>query len=222
MISIAEAYNIVKRVHQDMGWVPNGASSREQRNAWWEAAVAAVHYGHPLFNPVGGDRDLCIKSAGGGRPQSDDIIVRASTREYWDFIVSTGSNGYYWNLTSHSDRLSAEQVVYPPSRDALELLPGPVAPPVVEPGEPQPEPEPPTGDLARDIADLKAMVASLVESQTLILNGLGAAAVAVGDSATRQEALFDQQTKRLFGLLVEEDGSTQPGIPEVTASLIRR
>jgi hypothetical protein len=86
--------------------------------AWLFEAVAILHYGHPRFNPAGGDRDWCVKDAGGGRPPSDDVIVRCGSREAWDLISGAGANGYSFDWHSVG-RLGSEQNVYPPPISSL-------------------------------------------------------------------------------------------------------
>lgn len=135
-IAIEEAFSIIKSVYARFGWNPDSRSSREQRNAWFASAVACVHYGHPEFNPSGGDPRWCIKDAGGGRPQSDDIVVNRVTRAYFDLMPNAGADNWSWNLGAHSESLPSEQNVYPPSEASL---PGgappsnPGVPPVVTP-----------------------------------------------------------------------------------------
>jgi hypothetical protein len=117
-ISASEALDIIKGVHDAEGWNLGGSSSREQRIAFIQRAVAVVHFGHSRFNPRGPDSNWCIKDAGGGRPISDDVIVRCNTRESWDLIVGAGGNGYSW----HADYIGVlpnNQNVYPPPRSSL-------------------------------------------------------------------------------------------------------
>ena len=117
-ISTSEAASIIKRVHDAEGWNLGGSSSREQRIAFIQRAVAVVHYGHHRFNQGGPDSGWCIKDAGGGRPISDDVIVRCGSRESWDLIVGAGGNGYNWH-TDYIGILPGGQNVYPPPRSAL-------------------------------------------------------------------------------------------------------
>ena len=80
--------------------------------------MAAVHYGHPVWNPAGGDRDWCVKDAGGGRPPSDDVMTRCGSHESWDIIGGAGANGYSFHL-DHIGVLPGGQNVYPPPRSSL-------------------------------------------------------------------------------------------------------
>jgi len=117
-ISVSEAMSIMKGVHDAEGWNLGGSSSREQRIAFIQRAAAVVHYGHSRFNQKGPDSNWCIKDAGGGRPISDDVIVRCDTRESYDLIVGAGGNGYSWHVDPIGV-LPSNQNVYPPPRSAL-------------------------------------------------------------------------------------------------------
>jgi hypothetical protein len=120
-MSFNEVYNILKGIHDGMRVNLGSRSSRDYRVAFVFGAVAAVHYGHPRWNAAGPDTDWCVKDAGGGRPPSDDVVVRCSTREAWDLISSAGADGYNW----HQDflgRLPSGQNVYAPGRNSLGFL----------------------------------------------------------------------------------------------------
>ena len=80
--------------------------------------MAAVHYGHPRYNPKGPDSGWCIKDGGAGRPQSDDVIVRCGSRDAWDMVGGAGANGYSFHV-DYIGRLPGDQNVYPPPRAAL-------------------------------------------------------------------------------------------------------
>ena len=80
--------------------------------------MAAVHYGHPDWNPRGRDPDWCVKDAGGGRPPSDDVMTRCGSREAWDIIGGAGANGYSFHLDGIGGA-AGEQNVYPPPRSSL-------------------------------------------------------------------------------------------------------
>jgi hypothetical protein len=81
-------------------------------------AVATIHYGHPRFNPAGPDSNWCVKDAGGGRPPSDDVLVRCNSRDAWDLIGGAGASGYTFHL-DYLGGLPSEQNVYPPPRSSL-------------------------------------------------------------------------------------------------------
>lgn len=114
-ISINEAASIIKAVHDGEGWNLGGSSTREQRIAFIQRAVGMVHYGDSRFNRAGPDSNWCIKDAGGGRPISDDVVVRCNTRDSWDLISGAGGNGYGWH-TDYIGILPSNQNVYPPPR----------------------------------------------------------------------------------------------------------
>lgn len=117
-IDPAEAFAIIKAVHDAYGYDLGSRSTREERFAFLWTAMAVVHFGHPRFNPAGGDRDWCVKDAGNGRQPSDDVIVSCSSREAWDLILSAGADGYRFHL-DYAGRLGGEQNVYPPPLGSL-------------------------------------------------------------------------------------------------------
>jgi hypothetical protein len=117
-ISFQEAYGIILRVHNDLRYDLGSNSTRDQRVAFLWTAVAVIHFGHPTFNPAGGDPGWCVKDAGGGRPPSDDVLVRCDSRDAWDLIGGAGANGYSFHQ-DYLGRLSGEQNVYPPPASSL-------------------------------------------------------------------------------------------------------
>lgn len=117
-IGTGEALDLIIRYHNAIRANLGGSSTRESRVAFWFSAVAVVHYGHPTFNPGGGDRDWCVKDAGGGRPPSDDVIVRCGSREAFDTILGAGGDGYSWHIESLG-RLPGGQNVYAPPLGSL-------------------------------------------------------------------------------------------------------
>lgn len=121
-ISFQEAYSIIVNIHNVGRFNLGGSSSRDYRVNFMFGAVAAIAYGHPRWNARGPDSNWCVKDAGGGRPPSDDVLVRCSTREAWDLISGAGGNSYNF----HQDYLGIlprEQNVYLPPRGALAFLP---------------------------------------------------------------------------------------------------
>jgi hypothetical protein len=116
-ISLNEAFAIIVAVHDREGWDLGSASSRDDRIAFLWRAVGIIHFGHAVYNPAGGDPDWCVKDAGNGRQPSDDVLVRCSTREAWDLVISAGINGYSFH-TDYVGRLDSVQNVYPPPRPA--------------------------------------------------------------------------------------------------------
>lgn len=120
-IGIGEAFDIIVDVHDTLRYDLGSRSSRDYRIAFWSTAVAAIHYGHQRFNPKGPDPGWCIKDAGGGRPISDDVVVRCGSRDFWDLIGGVGANGYFFRIV-YDGRLPGSQNVYPPPRSALAAL----------------------------------------------------------------------------------------------------
>ena len=117
-ISFNEAFSMIVSYHNSSGVDLGRNSTREGRIAWLFEAVAIVHYGHARYNPQGGDRNWCVKDAGGGRPPSDDVIVRCDSREAWDLIGGAGANGYSFDW-HYVGRLDSAQNVYPPPNSSL-------------------------------------------------------------------------------------------------------
>jgi hypothetical protein len=120
-IGFNEAFNIIVGIHNGMRVNLGSRSSRDYRINFLFGAVAAIHYGHPRWNPAGPDSDWCVKDAGGGRPPSDDVLVRCSSREAWDLISSAGADGYNWHA-DYLGRLPSVQNVYSPGSGALGFL----------------------------------------------------------------------------------------------------
>ena len=117
-ISINEAYSIIRNYHDRSGANLGSGSTRESRVAFFWAAVAIVHFGHPDYNSSGGDRNWCVKDAGSGRPPSDDVIVACSTRDAWDLVGGAGANGYSFHI-DYLGKLPSDQNVYPPPISSL-------------------------------------------------------------------------------------------------------
>ena len=120
-IAFPEAFGIITGIHDTLRINLGSASTRDFRVAFLNAAVAAIYFGHPRFNPKGPDPSWCVKDAGGGRPQSDDALVLCRTREAWDLIVSSGGDGYRFEAT-YLGALPGSQNVYPPPQSALSFL----------------------------------------------------------------------------------------------------
>lgn len=117
-ISAHEALQIIKSVHDAEGWNLGSRSSRDQRIQFLMRAAATVHYGHSRYNNKGPDSNWCIKDAGGGRPLSDDVIVRCDSRDAYDLISGAGGDGYGFHVDPVGV-LPSSQNVYPPPRSAL-------------------------------------------------------------------------------------------------------
>jgi hypothetical protein len=120
-IDFNEAWNIITTIHNVLGVDLGSRSTRDGRIAFLNAAVAALHFGHARFNPQGPDTNWCVKDAGGGRPQSDDVLVRCNTRDAWDLVAGAGANGYSFHR-DYIGVLPREQNVYPPPVSALGYL----------------------------------------------------------------------------------------------------
>jgi len=124
MLTIDQVLQIAKRVHDDEGYdLGNGSSAeaRAYRNAYWARAIGCCHHGHPVYNPDNADPQWCIKDAGGGRPQSDDVVSIATpakgspyqARDSWDCIPGSGLPGYHFEA-SYIGYLPDGQNIYPP------------------------------------------------------------------------------------------------------------
>ncbi len=137
-VSIGRVVEIAQAVH-DAERVDLGASStRDSRNAFWARVVGIIHFGHPLYN-ITPDSSWCIKDGGGGRPQSDDVIVQCRSRMFWDCIPNAGSAGYRFQCSADQHPLPSEQTVYIPPRPAgANSWPPVITPPVVTPTNLQP------------------------------------------------------------------------------------
>ena len=151
-MTIAGLVGMAESIHDAEHWDLGVGSSRDTRNAFWARVVGCAHFGHPRYNLIP-DPQWHLKSAGGGRPQSDDVVVSMPSRAYWDCIAGVGAVGYRFLATSHPEPLPAEQEVFPPP---VPEGASPGAPPV----PPQPPPAPP--------ADLAAVLAKLEELLTLV------------------------------------------------------
>lgn len=116
-VSIDDVPRIAQAVHDAEGVNLGASSTRDYRNAFWARVVGIIHWGHPVYNPTP-DASWCIKDAGNGRPQSDDVIVKCQTREFWDCIPGAGANGYSFRCNRDAHPLSGEQNVYAPPRPA--------------------------------------------------------------------------------------------------------
>lgn len=117
-ISIDEALQIIINVHNTLGIDLGSRSTRDSRIAFLNSAAATIHYGHSRFNAKGPDSNWCVKDAGGGRPQSDDVLVRCNSRDAWDLVGGAGADGYQFHIDPIGV-LPSSQNVYPPPRSAL-------------------------------------------------------------------------------------------------------
>lgn len=113
-----EAIALIINLHNVERWNLGRGSTRADRVAFLWRAVAVLHYGHPVYNPAGADPNWCVKDAGAGRPPSDDVIVRCTSREAWDILASAGGDGYRFH-EDYLGRLGSEQNVFPPPQSSL-------------------------------------------------------------------------------------------------------
>jgi hypothetical protein len=121
-IFINEAVTIIFSIYTTAGWDIGSRSTREQRNRYLEAAVAAIHFGHARWNPLGPDSSWCIKNGGPGRPQADDVIVLCQARDAWDLVVGIGGSSPHWD-PDYIGKLPGEQFVYAPNPASMSILP---------------------------------------------------------------------------------------------------
>jgi hypothetical protein len=121
-IGIGEAVDIIFTIYQAGRYHIGSGASRDRMNLYLETAVAAIHYGHPKWNPRGPDSNWCIKNGGPGRPQSDDVIALCSSRDAWDLVGGIGGPNPVW-VTTYIGRLDGSQAVYAPNPATLGLLP---------------------------------------------------------------------------------------------------
>lgn len=120
-IPFGEAFDIIVNIHNTLRIDLGSRSTREFRVDFLNAAVAAIHYGHPRFNAAGPDPSWCVKDAGGGRPQSDDVLVLCQSRDAWDLIGGAGGNGYFFH-NDYLGKLPGIQNIYPPPVGSLAFL----------------------------------------------------------------------------------------------------
>lgn len=96
------------------------ASTREGRNQFFLAFCAVMHHGHPDLNPAG-DTRWVAKSAGNGRPQSDDMIafLDGGRMRGWDLIIGAGADGFrFIDAGGHGEDITGQEPIVPP-RSAL-------------------------------------------------------------------------------------------------------
>jgi hypothetical protein len=168
---------LAKRIHDAEEMDFGSSSTRDSRNRQWARIVGIAHHGHPVYNPTPDPR-WHLKNGGGGRPQSDDVVVLMPERAFWDCIVSAGTKDYYFHVGGHADPLPPEQEVYPPP------VPDGSAPqPNPNPGTPPPNPGYPPSNITPPVAcnckaDLERVTSALVAltntvaSQASVLAGL--------------------------------------------------
>jgi hypothetical protein len=163
---------LAKRIHDAEGMDFGSRSTRDSRNRQWARIVGIAHHGHPVYNPTPDPR-WHLKNGGGGRPQSDDVVVLLPSRAFWDCIGNAGLDIYEFKAGGHPGPLPPEQEVYPPP------VPDGSAPtPQPQPG-PGPQPAPAPAPVACNCkADLERVTSALVAltntvaSQASVIAGL--------------------------------------------------
>lgn len=121
MYDIDQVLSIIQRVHDTERMDFGASSTRDHRNAQWARLIGIIHHGSREYDVVPDPR-WCIKSAGNGRPQSDDVVVFAPTRDYWDCIPNAGLDTYFFRA-NYDGKLPAEQLVYAPPVPVDSVLP---------------------------------------------------------------------------------------------------
>lgn len=119
---------LAQRVHdaERMDW--GARSTRDSRNRDWARIAGVVYHGHPVYNPTPDPR-WHLKDAGGGRPQSDDVLAFRDTRMMIDFIGGAGADGYTIRAGHWEGPLGPEQNIYaPPVPDGGGAVAPPAAP----------------------------------------------------------------------------------------------
>lgn len=126
-MDINQFVELAERVHNAERMNFGSSSTRESRNRDWARIVGIAHHGHPSYNPTP-DPQWHLKNGGGGRPQSDDVVVSLPSRKFWDCIPSAGADGYRFQASGHGDEAlpSVQEVYAPPVPDGG----GAVQPPV--------------------------------------------------------------------------------------------
>jgi hypothetical protein len=160
-MDISAVVRLAKRVHDSEGVNLGASSTREQRNAFWLRAIGIVHHGHPVYNGTPDPRWVC-KSAGGGRPQSDDVTVNTATGTMYDCIPGAGADGYSFNEHPHGEPFPAgQELITPPVPAGGGGVPGPVDPPPVDPPSPGPDVAAALNAIRADLVALWATVDSM-------------------------------------------------------------
>lgn len=195
-MNIDQFVDLAKRVHDAEGMNFGSSSKREDRNRLWERIVGIAHWGHPKYNRAP-DKQWCIKNAGGGRPQSDDVVVSVPSRKFWDCIPGAGADGYWFQANGHCDEaLPSVQEVYAPRKPQGYVE---VFPPVELPNGPPVDP-PPSVDLPlTDVLTAMKVLVLEAQKQTQACEAL-VALVKSGDTTalTAQLSTLTNQLDRGF------------------------
>lgn len=118
IIPYTEAFEIIRHIYQEQGWSIDHTTTRDQRNLYLEAAVAVLYYGHPKYSPNRRDVMWCIKNTGVEFVQSDTVITRLDSREYWEIAINMGSADALWSL-GYGGVLGLEHNIYVPTQHSL-------------------------------------------------------------------------------------------------------
>lgn len=172
-MNVSDVFAVVQAVYAGEGFKPHAGTTREQRNGMWDAALACVHYGHPRYNPRGGDPRWMNKRASWTHPPTDDVVVFAPTREYFDFIIDSGADSWRFNLGGHAELLPAGQVLFAPSVRSLPPVGVPIVPPTPT-LPPPPSPAPAVCSAALDVAVLKSQMATVIDLLQIVVNAQAA------------------------------------------------
>lgn len=121
---------LAQRVHDAERMNFGTTSTRDERNKNWARIAGIVHHGHPAYNSRPDPR-WHIKDAGGGRPQSDDVLAFKDTRMMIDFIGGAGAANYTFRAGHWEGPLGPEQNIYAPPvpEGGTVVQPPPVASP---------------------------------------------------------------------------------------------
>lgn len=111
---IAEiAARVITAERMNFGKSSDGDGGRAQRNRDWARIAGIIHHGHQVYNPIADPR-WHIKDAGGGRPQSDDVLAFKDTRMIIDFIGGAGADGFSVRAGHWEGPIGPEQNIYAP------------------------------------------------------------------------------------------------------------
>lgn len=123
------AARVISEERMNFGKSSDSDGGRAQRNRDWARIAGIVHHGHPKYNPTPDPR-WHIKDAGGGRPQSDDVLAFKDTRMIIDFIGGAGADGFTVRAGHWEGPIGPEQNIYaPPVPDGGGGVSVPVPPP---------------------------------------------------------------------------------------------
>lgn len=117
MLTPEQIADIARRVitaeRMNFGKSSDSDGGRAQRNRDWARIAGIIYHGHPAYNPTPDPR-WHIKDAGGGRPQSDDVLAFKDTRMIIDFIGGAGADGFTVRAGHWEGPIGPEQNIYAP------------------------------------------------------------------------------------------------------------